>query len=280
VNRVGRSRRTPAKHRLMDYLIGKESGAASKMAQIRRHVWIDLTAGDGLVEGDLATWYRNCSPGLFAYHAAKATKPVEVRLYEVKQSTYDRLLQNLGTRLPELGYTGTAPTWTYKNHVSLRAILASGGEADTEDIDEWTAVFASNDPNAITDWAMRPTFSAEIARSTKWFRSISTLGCNVTGLKRTGLTERLKWYEQVKQQEVALPRHRNLLLAAIERDDSQWAYLINEADKWRANTENDITKAFAQYDMSVRMFWYRGQNEPYSKLKDELFLTKAERQVL
>ncbi len=264
----------------MDVLVGREGGAGRKMPQIRRHVWIDLTAGDGLVEGDLTTWHRNCSPGLFAYHATKATKPVEIRLYEIKQSTYDRLLQNLHPRLADLGYMFSDSAWTYDGRVKLTAMLASGAEASVEDVDRWTAVFASNDPNAITDWAMRPTFSQEVVSRTAWFRGISTLGCNVGGLKRLDLTERMKWYDQVQQQEGALPRYRNLLLAAIENDDSQWAYLINEADKWKANTEDDATKAFSRFDMSIRKAWYRGPDGTYCNLKDELFLTRAERQAL
>lgn len=277
---VGRSHRTPAKHALMDKIYGSEVGVASlntgKMGRVRRLVWVDLTAGDGIPEDGLE-WHRNCSPGINAYHATKAKKPVDVTLHEIQPATFDRLITSLSENLPALGYRQIAETtWSYGEYVHLRALNGSGSDASVGHIQSTDAVLVSNDPNAITTWAMRPTFAQEISNRTWAFRSISTMGCNPAGLKRSDPTIRAGWFDVVKSQEQALPRHRDLLLAAIEGDSAQWAYLLNEPVKWYEKAETVVKTAFAKHGYSMELAWHRATPARFEDLKAKLFLTRDE----
>lgn len=274
---VGRTWRTPAKHDLMRSLIGKEVGVCSMKPGVRRCVWYDLTAGDAAaVEGH--EWTNACSPGILANHARNLGKPVVVHLYEIKAATFDRLLENLSDRLPELGYRRAEErVWLHGEHVQLFAHNRSGAEASLSMITTGDAVFALNDPNAITEWAMRDSFAAEVSRLTWMFRSLSTLGCNPAGLKRLPQEERLGWFDLLRHHEAAAPRYRDLLLAAIERDDAQWAYLMGEPVKWRGQMEAVARSAFKRHGASMVTAWWRDQPAAYEALKRQLFLTKAER---
>lgn len=284
---VGRSWRTYAKHTLVGNFLGQEVGAINSMAareNIDRCVWYDLTAGDGIAPNGYP-WVRNCSPGLMASHAINLRVPSWVRLYEIQPATFGRLVESLTRQLPGLGYeraAGEGLTWTATtasgHTVRLQAIHASGSSASTSEIDEHDAVVALNDPNAITEWAMRPSFCAEIAARGAWcLRTLSTLGCNPAGLKRLPLAERTQWFDLIDAQQKTLPHYRDLLLAAIEKDDAQWAYLISTAKRWRSGTEKSTQTAFRKCGRAVAMSWYRDSRAEFEQTKQTLFLTKKER---
>ncbi len=276
---VGRSWRTFAKHELMRSFLGQEVGAAGNIGAVWRHVWIDLTAGDAApIDGE--AWHEASSPGILAHHATKARKPVAILLHEIQPSTYDRLVTNMDARLPAMGYEKTGEgRWKFGSRVTITAVNASGHEAAIDFIGIHDAVLAFNDPNAITEWAMRDTFASEIARRTPWFRSLSTLGCNPAGLKRIGLEERQLWFVSTESQESASPAYRDLLLAVIERDEAQWAYLLSTATKWQAKTEKVVQTAFRKTGRTVLMAWRHRDHAAYEEAKRTLFLTKAERKA-
>lgn len=274
---VGRSHRTPAKHALMSRVFGSQVGAVNSMRPIRVAQWFDLTAGDGVVNEDAqGGWERNCSPGIAAYHARKCEKPVSVTLYERQAATFDRLQQSLAEHLPGLGYRQVANWWLCGN-ARIRTVLGSGAEASVDGIIRSTSVVVTNDPNAITDWAMRPTFAAEICELTSWFVSISTMGCNPAGLKRLKIEDRQHWFGHVERQAETLPAWRDLLLAAIENDDSQWAYLLCEPVKWRDRVGRDVNRAFGSHDLTVNFAWLRTEPDRFAEIEQRLFLTKKER---
>lgn len=274
---VGRSGRTPAKHELMRSIVGREVGAAGAITAIDRLVWFDLTAGDG-IPADGLEWDKNCSPGILAGHAAKSVKPVDLRLFEIKPATYDRLLASLAAQLPGLGYVQTdANVWTLGTLVVLSAVNASGATAAVDGIGRRDAVLAVNDPNAITDWAIRPSFAAELLGRTPWSRSLSTMGCNPAGLKRPPYEERVNWFDLIARQQSALPGYRDLLLAAIEGDDAQWAYLLCDPLRWRETQQRMAATAFAKHGYSLDMAWFRTARPAFEALKERLFLTKKER---
>lgn len=276
---VGRGWRTPAKHDLMRSLIGKEVGVSKVMGAVKRCVWYDLTAGDAAPITDME-WTSSCSPGILANHARNVGKPTYVFLYEIKPATYDRLVAILEAALPTLGYRQAGPnTWLHGEHVYLTAMNGSGADASIGLIQRGDAVFALNDPNAITEWAMRPTFASEIAGITPWFRSLSTLGCNPAGLKRLSIDERRGWFDLIRSQELACPQYRDLLLCAIERDASQWAYLMSEPTKWRGYMEATARTAFKRHGASLTAAWWRQAPEPYAELKRQLFFTTKEREA-
>lgn len=291
---VGRSWRTYAKHELMSSIIGQEIGAASRLNTIGRHVWFDLTAGDAaLVEG--VEWERGCSPGILARHAVNSRKPVEIVLHEIQPATYDRLLGNLAERLPALGYEKDGEDcWRLGNRVAITALNSSGHGADVAMIRNSDAVFVLNDANAITEWAMRPTFAREICERTWCFRSLSTMGCNPAGIKRIGLDdgsgdakrERRAWFDLIATQQNTLPHYRDLLLAAIEKDEAQWAYLLCTAAKWRPQSEAIVRGAFKtainrlpeeSRGRTAAMTWFGADPLGFEETKRHLFLTKAER---
>lgn len=279
---VGRSPlRTPAKHALMCEIFGREVGVAAVMPDVDELVWLDLTAGDGVVDdatqdGRPLPWEKNCSPGILAYYARGSLKPITVTMYEIKTATFDRLERNLLTQLPRLGYEYVGDEWVCGN-ARLRLVNKSGAEADLDNVNERTAVIVSNDPNAITDWAMRKGFAAEIRERTPWFRSISTMGCNVGGIKRMELDERLKWFDLVEEQRERLPSHHDLVLAAIENDAAQWAYLLCEPVKWRSKAASAIQRAFGRHGLSVEFAWLRVEPSRFRSIQERLFLTKRER---
>lgn len=272
---VGRGWRTPAKHAMMRSFVGQESGVGGVKPEIRRHVWIDLTAGDGVTDHE---WKANCSPGILAHYASQARKPVLIRLNEIQPSTFDRLIGSLEANLPSLGYARVAEcAWRIREQVMIYASNQSGHHVDVSGVTRTDAVLVLNDPNAITDWAMRPTLAAEIADRTPWSRSLSTMGCNAAGLKRLDTDTRNGWFDHVEDQQAALPNYRDLLLAAIDRDDAQWAYLICDPGKWRAKTERVVQTAFKAVDRTATMTWFRTAPAEFEQMKQVLFLTKKER---
>lgn len=272
---VGKSYRTPAKHALMCSISGKEIGVSMNHTGIDRLLWLDLTAGDGVVEEELA-WEKNCSPGIAANHARNSTKPVTVMLHEIKPNTFDVLERSVADHLPGLGYFYSNGAWRC-GQAEVRLVPGSGSKVDVSTVTHRTAVLTTNDPNAITDWAMRDTFAAEVRSRTRWFRSISTMGCNPAGLKRLEPEVRRGWYGLIRQQQENLPRHHDLFLAAIEKDDAQWAYLIDDPTAWRVVSQRMAETAFGRNGMTIESAWYRDEPERFAAMLDRLFLTKKER---
>lgn len=273
---VGRSWRTPIKHDYLWSIAGQEAGAIAHLGA-QRGTWYDLTAGDAaLIPGEM--WHRSCSPGILAYHASQCLIPVHVRLHEIQAATYDRLLGNLGTYLPAFGYGATSPsTWTHPgNGSTVTAHNLSGAEADVTDVDRDTAVFVVNDPNAITEWAMRPTFTAEIAARTWLSRCLSTMGCNPAGIKRLVIDERINWFAAVREQQQSMPDYRDLSLAALDQDEAQWAYLVATSDKWRTKTDQAARKSAKSCKRSVSIAWWRQDRDQFDDLLLRLFLQKSE----
>lgn len=273
---VGRSWRTPIKHDYLSSIVGQEAGALPHV-RARRGIWYDLTAGDAAkIDGE--SWHRACSPGILAYHASKCRVPVHVRLYEIQTGTYDRLIVNLTEHLPTLGYNkiGSAMWLHPENLATVTAHNTSGAEADVSDVDDDTGVFVVNDPNAITEWAMRPTFAAEIADRTWLSRCLSTMGCNPAGLKRLDITERINWFSAIQAQQRALPAYRDLSLAALDRDEAQWAYLVATSGKWRDGTDQAARRSAKKCNRSLTIAWWREYPDDFNALLLRLFLQRSE----
>lgn len=277
---VGRSWRTPIKHDYLWSIVGEEAGVIphhSARYGIRRGIWYDLTAGDAAPVDGLP-WERACSPGILAHHAALCRIPIDVRLHEIQTGTFDRLIGNLSDQLPRLGFTLNGPAaWIHpSSKATVTAHNASGAEADVADVDGEAGVFVVNDPNAITEWAMRPTFAAELAARTRWSRCLSTMGCNPAGIKRLAIAERINWFAAVHEQQLALPGYRDLSLAALDRDEAQWAYLVATSDKWRDKTDQAARKSAKNCNRSVSIAWWRQDGDQFTDLLLRLFLQRSE----
>lgn len=276
---VGKSWRTTAKHGLMGSIVGQEVGVVGLGNGDDRHVFYDLCAGDGVVDYEPA-WEQMCSPGILARHAmtaAKNGKRALVLLHEIQPNTYDRLLNSLAGPwgLPLLGYVPDGEgCWRIGDMVELRAVNASGQTADVSFLGNRDAVLVFNDPNAITEWAMREGFAAEVP---SWrCRILSTMGCNPAGLKRLPLVERLGWFPLIEAQQAALPGYRDLLLAAIQRDDAQWAYLLSTSQNWRPQTEALFRTEFKKVGRATEMAWWRQDPGQFREVLLRLFLTRNE----
>lgn len=277
---AGSSDRTPCKHRLMSRLIGREVGVLStpRFAQVPGACWGDMTAGDG-VAANGGEWIKNCSPGILAHHArfARNRKPVQVVLFEKATRTYSTLLDNLAAELPKLGYQREGDEqWRLRN-ATITTVNADSALFNPNAIQQDWAVQIVNDPNAINTWAMDPGLMAAVKARTWACLGMSTMGCNASGLKRLSIDERLSWYGHVEAQIKGLHDYHDLLLAAIERDAHQWAYLITAPRVWKDDVADDARKAFGVADYSLRCVWMRDDPTAFRALLDHLFLTKYER---
>jgi hypothetical protein len=273
---VGKSPRTPAKHELMFRRVEQEVEAAHRIADIKRLLWFDLTAGDGFV-GEGLRWEDNCSPGILARRAMFNRKETHIYLMEIKPHVFDELKKNLLVRLAALGYERVSENeWVHgKAHIYL--INASGADASTDGIGRNDAVLALCDPNAITDWAMRPSFAQEVREKTSFFLGICTAGCNVGGLKRLSAKERWGWYVLVEDLLAKLHPWHDIVLAAIDRDDSQWAYFVITPQVWKKRTIDDVNTSFNRRGMTVTYATWRTGKSKFESILDRLFLTEAER---
>jgi hypothetical protein len=281
---VGTSRRTPSKHALLDGYLGQEAGATRYLPAVKSLAWFDLCAGDGIAQH--TPWHRNCSPGILAWHGSQSWKPTAINLYEIRPRTFGRLEASLAEHLPNLppppsrasAYQRQDGVWI-RDHATIHTHHLDGAKADLDGVDADTAVLVVNDPNAITTWAMRPTFVEEIRERTPWFRGISTMGCNVGGLKRLDRDEREQWYDLVQQKVAGLYRYHDLLLVAIEKDSDQWAYLIEDSSRadWKAKTEKLVKRSFDDCGLATRAAWLCEDRVGFRGLQDDLFLTRKER---
>jgi hypothetical protein len=262
----------------MSNLFGREIGALNNLSQVPGAFWVDLTAGDGVaVNGE--QWIKNCSPGILAYHARyeRNNKPVRVILYEKASRTYIDLLGNLSAELPLIGYLRETETRWTTDCVTIDVLNADSATFEPQSIPWGWAVQIVNDPNAINSWAMDPSIMAAVKERTWACLGMSTMGCNAVGLKRLARAEREGWYEHVEAQIKGLHDYHDLLLAAIERDAHQWAYLITAPRAWRDRVEDNAKDAFGKGGFELIRVWLRSDPDEFRNQLDHLFLTSTER---
>jgi len=293
---VGTSHHTPIKHAIMREFVAKEVRAANSLGWIERLLWIDLTAGNAQpMHGSL--WADSCSPGILASRATESIQPVVIDLYEKNPDTYARLVANLDQQLPALGYRRFHDNgwneWATGN-ARLRAWDRDGRQAGMSHITRGDAVLVLNDPNSITEWAMRQTFTTEISRvrGLKGLRILSCVGFNVSGIKRTpflrddpaprtdSISARSDWYGLIRSLTDSLPDRLDLMLAGFSRDASQWAYLFSSPKVWRDRGEEEkvIAEAFTATGEAhdYEYAWFKRDREKFVRLVDRRILTKSE----
>ena len=291
---VGTSHHTPIKHAVMIQFVEKEVRAANSLGWFERLPWIDLTAGNAIPAYD-APWADACSPGILASRALQSRKPVIVDLYEKNPDTYANLLDSLDTHLPVLGYQRIHDNgwneWA-AGTAKVRAWHRDGREAGIGHIRRNDAVLVLNDPNSITEWAMRRRFTTDLGEAARGIRTLSCVGFNVAGIKRSpflrddpapstdSISTRSDWYELIRSITETLPERLDLMLAGFKRDSSQWAYLFSSPKVWRDKGEEEevIAKAFTATgeEHDYEYAWFKRDRQEFARLVDRRILTRAE----
>lgn len=234
---VGSSPVTPGKHCMLRVLALSEITSALPVVNAIRartgkpymcngHLLIDLTAGDAAGDG-VNTWWRGSSPAIFAYIASKY-RSVRVRLYELDQFTFQRLLANLARRLPAMGFIKLSEhSWIHQDTAST--LIAHCGDArvleDFGDLRPYEWLFINNDPNTMHAWALN---MAHLARAVATMQGqlciMSTIGCGGK-VKLVPLVHREPiWLPPIEQSiELCEVQPRlDLMLRRLGR----WAYLL------------------------------------------------------
>jgi hypothetical protein len=232
----------------------------------RGHLLIDLTAGDAAGDGE-SLWWRASSPAIFAYIAAKYTL-IRVRLYEIEKDTFDRLIENLSRRLPEMGFHSPEPRfWVHADTRStVRAI--KGDSRSIEDYGDMKLrefALVSNDPNSVHSWAMN---METLAKARGPVTSMTTMGCNAHSLKRAvPLENRGPWFERLEAA-IALAQAKDSYDVRLMRrlsDFEQFAYLVIAPRK----------RIFPLNDGMITLSW-RDHPREFEQTITELFYSKSE----
>ena len=268
-NTVGKSGVTPCKHFLLDRLLGQEAGVygTGRLPICDSAVWVDLTAGDGQPTR-VEKPENSCSAGIFTKHASfvvERKKPLEVCLFEINKITHDKLKSNLRNK------------W-FDKYPNARSVVTAVNQDSSKiylNVSRSTACFLYNDPNSIDDWA----FTEKFLESTPPFtRTLTTMGCNVGGLKRvlSDSPERSDVWRKNIEMLFMLQRHELILFAV--GDASQWAYLISTPDSWLEDTVDLCKKAHSLQTHTKRAPRIVTTKKPreFDALLDELLMTKEQ----
>lgn len=284
-NSVGRSPRTDAKHATLYIFFDQENNAirvdTGPLKSIGRQVWVDYMAGNAEGAED-KKWERSCSPGIMAFQAIKAPRPVVILLCEIDSRIHTQLIANLDIHLPLLGYRRIDDSTWHHDKVRIKVFNCDANELDISFITKTDAVVIFNDPNSKADWGLRPSLCRELKQQGVWcLRIISTMGCNANSIKRLPLErDRIYWFERLRELEESAPTNKDFMLAMIKGDAHQWAYHVLTPVAWRARAEQQFRKAFANINLELDICWYRRDPEKYEQTKEFLFLTAREREVM
>lgn len=256
---VGRSSRTPFKHDIFDSELGRICGVVGRHgvpadANPYMHV-IDLCAGDGRsVEGGTN------SPAIIEKHGRflmeKRGMQFRSTLIEKNDQTFAVLCSNTADEPWQQRFKMDARQFTLNIH------------------HEFQAVFIHSDPNSIADWPITKRLTNAMSKATTL---LATLGCNVGGLKRLTLEERLPWYGHVQEVIEVMPYWHDAILIELVGDASQWAYLLRLPDKWSAETAVRIRNSGLRMGFDTSVSSLRRNPKEFKALEDKLFLTKKER---
>lgn len=205
---VGTSSRTPLKHRLLDTLIGKIIGAQCSGRTPCNYTFlaVDLCAGDGAdTMGEGSSSPAIIRKHMMDYRGNKLTR--SAIFYEKDTATFKRLsdrhadcsritLYNADSRL-----------------MPLSTVHDRGNDS----------VFIYADPNNIDQLPI----TRELMRGlTPYTLFLITLGCNVAGLKRVSIEHRREWIKMADMIVQSIKSHHDIILVTLNKDSSQWAYLM------------------------------------------------------
>lgn len=265
---VGKSGVTPCKHALLNTLLGREVGTlkANKLG-LRTYMIVDLTAGDGVPYAG-KTFRKGCSPGIILHHSEylvnKTHVTPSVLLLEKQQATCSELIDNIESRFDP------------QCHSILLNVLCRDSKSWSFCESPTDAAFLYNDPNHIEDWCLTQEM---LATAPKFTTSLSTLGCNVGGMKRLDLDKRELWFDRINMVTTSIvqPWHDACLLSVGGAD--QWAYLVTAPTKWRDQITSECLAAASKMEgreADPQIAWFKQDPAAFLALQQYLFLTKAE----
>ena len=258
---VGRSGRTPFKHKILNGMVGKMNGVILRQNWLQNNlVLMDLCAGDG-VNGQ--TKNERASPNILLHHAEWARMrgvPVELVLREKDIKTARALRENIPN----------AP-W-----IDLKC--ADGG-AYVRAPDPLENRFIHLDPNTPRDMP-DPIGWSSLLNDRAFL--LMTLGCNANGIKRLDINERLPWFTYVETTLNWVPDRFEVTFISLENDQHQWAYLTVFPLKWVVNEQwSELIRKWAETTLSpplgaLEIFnWREGSGEFISCVRRH-FLTRKE----
>lgn len=255
------SSRTPFKHWVLDKELGRIVGVMSTgrvHAKACPMLMVDLCAGNAVPTPESP----HTSPAIIIKHAKfllRHNLSVKAILIEKKQKTFELLRQNT----PDL-------MWLERMNMDAR-------QYEMQCTDKHQAVFIHADPNTIADWPITEQLTASLSETTTM---LATLGCNVGGLKRLDVGERLNWFDHVKHCIGGMPRYHDAILIELVNDASQWAYLLRLPAVWATETMYQLSTQGRKYSaFDLNMASVRTSIDGFNEMQNRLFLTKKERGV-
>jgi hypothetical protein len=265
-SKVGQSSRTPYKHWLYRFMLGKMVGAAAtgKTPCGDTIRVLDMCAGDGAETGPDPF---SSSPAIADRHTTSIF-PGSNRLkriaylYERETTTHARLLSRYGGR----------PHIQIFHHDSKGITLADIGARPGD------GVFVYADPNSVSTLPVTPELIRSFTPTTLF---LMTLGCNVGGVKRLPIEDRKGWLDVVNLTLRARNRYHDIMIMALNKDDSQWAYLAAFPMKWAEDFQADSVKAGGRHwPNGVSAFSVTRQPVAFREKIQELFFTAKEREQM
>lgn len=261
------------------------------MPPVREALFYDMTAGDGVpyLSAEQQSFgldqsqhfMKGCSPGIFLRHTQwlldKTNRPVLLTSCEKQAATYAELVRNTGAWLHAAGWQELERGVHVSGNGMARYIHSNAQDMQPPGINRDASCFIYNDPNHIEDWSLTPNF---LQNCPKFTTSLSTLGCNVGGLKRIEEDKRREWFMRVELLcDSLLQGWHDACLFSVGGAD-QWAYLITAPVKWRKEITAECLKAASKLEKKItappQVVWRKDDPAGFYQLQRFLFLTKEE----
>lgn len=261
---VGRSSRTPVKHYLLDKAIGKVAGVLSvdsssvpcSASYLNPMICVDLCGGDGLQTDD-----NDASPMIMYKHCewlCRRGKRATLHVIEKAPNTFECLRANC-------------------EYMSKSITTLEMGDAKNYRLPELRndqAAFIHCDPNTVNHIPLSREFVSGFNRYTTY---LVTLGCNAGGLKRDVGSKSEEWFDYVRMLVEVLPKHHDAILFWLNRDDSQWAYILSIPSVWACQfSEKAVSDTSKMWTKGVSAISYRRYPIRFHDQLCRLFLTKEQ----
>jgi hypothetical protein len=257
----GRSGRTPWKHFLLNAIVGKIAGSLSTGRSACRpdsFYCVDLCGGDGH-----ETEEHRASPMILHSHChwlRQRGVNSYLDVIEMHDRTFERLRENTA-RLDGVD------DW-------MKVVQGDSRQFILPPLHPDQAAFVHCDPNSVDQM---PLTVPLVSSFNKYTMYLVTLGCNVAGLKRLPLDRRRVWFDHVTTLAGTLPWHHDAILFWLNRDSSQWAYLLNLPRVWSADFQRIALRGAGKgWPSGVSSASFRSELPAFTQSINRLFLTEAE----